>query len=264
MHSLPFGNGVAAGCCCQWCNDRRNDLRDGCLVRCNLKILVSIHDLRVWHSKLKDAWGSASWQGMIVKTSSCFAFWTRSGIFQSNLLFEDWVWDNSEWKQKVDMGPATVCSCEHRSTNVPVLSFHKLRGTSEASMGGTCLVVFDFFLKKQVPQGLIFAQARLQWVTPKLLVFVPFFQKVGVTSWRLFFPSFSLPCAKSTSTHIRTTLHPELYTWHSTIYMAHFTLYTRCGRVINQPMKWLKFLNVSIPKQDYMILTATWFTNITL
>lgn len=24
------------------------------------------------------------------------------------------------------MGPATVCSCEHRSTNVPVLSFHKL------------------------------------------------------------------------------------------------------------------------------------------
>ena len=126
MHSLPFGNGVAAGCCCQWCNDRRNDLRDGCLVRCNLKILVSIHDLRVWHSKLKDAWGSASWQGMIVKTSSCFAFWTRSGIFQSNLLFEDWVWDNSEWKQKVDMGPATVCSCEHRSTNVPVLSFHKL------------------------------------------------------------------------------------------------------------------------------------------
>ena len=80
------------------------------------------------------------------------------------------------------MGPATVCSCEHRSTNVPVLSFHKLRGTSEASMGGTCLVVFDLFLKKQVLQGLIFAQARLQWVTPKLLVFVPFFQKAGVTS----------------------------------------------------------------------------------
>ena len=29
---------------------------------------------------------------------------------------------------------------------------------------------------------LISAQARLQWVTPKLLVFVPFFQEVGVTS----------------------------------------------------------------------------------
>ena len=109
------------------------------------------------------------------------------------------------------MGPATVCSCEHRSTNVPVLSFHKLRGTSEASMGGTCLVVFDFFLKKQVLQGLIFAQARLQWVTPKLLVFVE----------GCFFLLFLFPVQKQ-----QVLISAQLYTRNFTLDTLQFTWHT--------------------------------------
>ena len=35
-------------------------------------------------------------------------------------------------------------------------------------------------------------------------------------------------------------------------------------RQSHQSMKWIKFLNVSISKQDFMTLTATWFTKITL
>ena len=35
-------------------------------------------------------------------------------------------------------------------------------------------------------------------------------------------------------------------------------------RQSHQSMKWIKFLNVSISKQDLMTLTATWFTKITL